>query len=120
MQGVTQMKEERTLNTDNLTKLRIFYRNESTPEFVFSLVDNDNSGCYALGQGLEQNVELFNGENIEVYAEVRSDQDPIDISLCISQAGRDLDIRCGAGIIVSYETVEGIDLLFQIGTGTWE
>ena len=102
---------------NELTKVRIFFRDESVPEIILPLSDEGN-GLYSLG--FEQEVKLPNEEIIKVYAEVRPNEKPVDITITVIHGDRELDIRCGAGVIVSYQTIEGIDVLIQIGTGAWE
>lgn len=68
----------------------------------------------------EQDLVLPNGEVVQIYAEVNPAAQPADILLSIIQDGRSMDVRCGAGIIVSYQTTAGFEFLAQIGTGAWE
>ncbi len=101
-----------------MENLRIWFRDESLPEINFTLTDDDGSGLYSLG--VERIVKLPNGENLEVYAETSLKEGIEDISISIIENERDLDIRCSKGVIVSYETISNIEVLFQIGTGAWE
>jgi len=100
------------------TELRIFFRDEEIPEMVLPLERDGSSEFYSLGS--ERQLALPNGETIEVYAEANLAGSTPDVSVSVIQGGRDLDIRCGYGVIVSYETVEHFDVLLQIGTGAWE
>ena len=43
-----------------------------------------------------------------------------DVSLSIIEDGRLSAIRCGSGVVFSYTTRSGLDILFQIGTGPWD
>lgn len=106
------------MNKDKLKTTRIFFRDEDIPEILIPLESQGESGFYSLET--EKKVSLPNGEAIEVYAEIRLNIEPIDISLSITEKGREFDIRCGNGVIVSYQTSGGLDVLFQIGTGAWE
>lgn len=101
-----------------LTELRIFFRDEEIPEIRLPLEKAGPGEFYSLGS--ERKLTLPNGEFIEVYAEVSLDGAVPDISVSVIQGGRDLDIRCGSGVILSYETMNHFDVLLQVGTGAWE
>ncbi len=99
--------------------LRLFFRDESLKSVLLPLNHDRESGLYTVGEW-DVAVELPNGETMQVYAEV-GDQDGVaDISLSITQDGRDFDVRCLGGLIVSYTSAGGMDVLCQIGTGPWE
>lgn len=101
-----------------LTGLRVFFRDEDLADVLLPLEKAGTGEFYSLGS--EQDLTLPNGEVITVYAEVGLDGGVPDILLTIIQGGRDLDIRCGSGVIVSYETEGHLDVLLQVGTGAWE
>jgi hypothetical protein len=101
------------------TTLDIFFRDPAFPRTSLILRCGYDDGLYTVGES-EQEVELPNGETILVYAEVAVGESGPDISLSIIQGGRDFDVRCSAGLIVSYTTEQGLDVLCQIGTGGWE
>ena len=101
------------------TTLRIFFRDESIPEISLPLTCEGGDDLYTLGNQ-EKEVVLPNGEKVLVYAEVASGVAGPDISFSIIQAERDFDVRCNGGLVVSYTTAKGLDVLCQIGTGGWE
>lgn len=68
----------------------------------------------------EQDLVLPNGEVVQIYVEVNLIAQPVDILVSIIQDGRSLDVRCGAGVIISYQTTAGYEFLAQVGTGAWE
>ena len=102
----------------SLTHLRIFFRDEDMPELLLPIPRYGPDGFHSLGS--EQAVTLPNGEKIEVYAEVSLERSVPDILISVVQNDRNLDVRCGSGVIVSYETEGHLDVLLQIGTGAWD
>ncbi len=101
---------------NDLTVLRIYFRDEDIPEIRLQMEGNDE--FWSLDH--EREVELPNGEIIEVYSEVGIDDNLADISVSVIQNGRDFDVRCGSGVIVCYQTEKNYDVLLQVGTGGWE
>ena len=101
-----------------LTVLRVFFRDEDIADILLPLEKAGTEECYSLGG--ERELTLPNGEVITVYAEVGLEGAVADILLTIIQGGRDLDIRCGNNVMVSYETEGHLDVLLQVGTGPWE
>ncbi|GGY85197.1 hypothetical protein GCM10011613_32890 [Cellvibrio zantedeschiae] len=104
----------------NLTSLVISYNEggEDLTRVVIDIPPYDGDRFFSLGT--EQDLVLPNGEVIQIYAEVNPIAAPADILVSIIQDGRSLDVRCGAGVIISYQTTAGFEFLAQIGTGAWE
>jgi len=100
----------------DLTVLRIYFRDDDIPEIHLQMEGDDE--FWSLNH--ERELELPNGEKIEVYAEVGINEGLADISVSVIQNGRDFDVRCGSGVIVSYETESNFEVLLQVGTGGWE
>ena len=100
----------------DLTVLRIYFRDEDIPELRLQMEGDD--GFWSLDH--ERELDLPNGEKIEVYAEVGIKEDFADISVSVTQNGKNFDVRCGFGVIVSYETEKNFEVLLQVGSGGWE
>ncbi len=100
------------------TQLRIIFGDDDIPEIVIVIAKLSDPEFYSLGT--EQLVTLPNGEVLDVYAEVSLAGAAADISLSIIEDGRLSAIRCGSGLVFSYTTRGGLELLFQIGTGPWD
>lgn len=99
-------------------ELRITFGDDDIPEIVIAIPKISTPEFYSLGT--EQLVTLPNGEVLDVYAEVSLATAVADVSLSIVENGRLSAIRCGSGLVFSYTTRGGIELLFQIGTGPWD
>jgi len=104
----------------NLTSLVISYNEggEDLTDLVIEIPSYDGDSFFSLGQA--QDLVLPNGEIVQIYAEVNPTLQPADILISIIQNGRALDVRCGAGVVISYQTTAGFEFLVQIGTGPWE
>lgn len=70
------------------------------------LTASEQDGFYTLGEA-EQTLTLPSGGVVEAYAEVALDATRADIVLAITEGERDLGIRCGHGVVVSYRTQGG-------------
>ena len=73
-----------------------------------------------LSLGSDQPVRLPNGEQVEVYAEVGLAGPRPDVSLSVVEYGRVFGVRASWGVVVTFTTVGGLEVLLQIGTGAWE
>jgi hypothetical protein len=102
----------------SITRLRVISGDDDFPEIVITIPKFSDPEFYSLGT--EQMVTLPNGEVLDVYAEVSLARAIADISLSIIEDGRLSAIRCGSGLVFSYTTRSGVELLFQIGTGPWD
>ena len=102
-----------------LTILRIFFRDDEVPEISIPLERHLEEEFYTLNS--EREVVLPDGHSIMVYAEASlRNLDKPDVSLSIIEGDKSVDLRCCGGVIVSYTTATGRDVLLQIGTGAWE
>ena len=99
-------------------ELRIIFGDDDLPEIVIAIPKISDPEFYSMGK--EQLVTLPNGEVLDVYAEVSSASTVSDVSLSIVEDGRLSAIRCGSGLVFSYTTCGGLELLFQVGTGPWD
>jgi hypothetical protein len=107
------------MNQENLKRLRIFLREEDTPEIVIPIPEvSARQKFYSLDT--ERDVVLQNGEKIRVYAEISLLRTIPDVSLSILEGDKCVDVRCGEGVVVGYQTNGGLYALFQIGSGGWE
>ncbi|WP_431095556.1 hypothetical protein [Polaromonas aquatica] len=100
------------------TQLRITFGDDDLPEVLIAIPKMSDPDFYSLGT--EQLLTLPNGEILDVYAEVSLASVVADVSLSIVEDGRLSAIRCGSGLVFSYTTRGGLELLFQIGTGPWD
>lgn len=100
----------------DLTVLRIYYRDEEIPELRLQMAGENDS--FSLGHDRE--VELPNGEKIEVYAEVGIENEITHLVLSVIQNDRVFAVRCSSGAVISYETERNFEVLLQVGTGEWE
>lgn len=102
----------------DLSRLRIFFRDEEIPEISIRIPECAGPDFLCLGDDVP--VQLPNGEQIAVYAEVSPNRKVPDISLSVVEDGRVFGVRCGSGVVVAYTTKGDLDVLLQIGTGAWE
>jgi hypothetical protein len=66
-------------------------------------------------------VKLPKGPPIEVYAEVFDPEMSPDVSIYITESDEQpCGLRCTSGVVVSYVTRSGYEVLVQVGTGPWE
>lgn len=99
-------------------ELRIQFGDDDLPEIVIPIPKMSDPEFYSVGP--EQLVTLPNGEVLDVYTEVSLASAVADVSLSIIEDGRLSAIRCGSGLVFSYTTQGGLELLFLIGTGPWD
>lgn len=102
---------------NELRHIRIMFR-EDTPDRLIPIPAIEGSDFHSPGE--DQALTLPNGETLQVYAEVSPERAITDIMLSVIEDGRELTVRCGAGLIVNYTTRSGYELLLQIGTGAWD
>lgn len=104
--------------TASLRQLRIFFRDEDLSDIVIPIPECGSRDFLSLGS--DQPVALPNGERIDVYAEVAPDRTIPDVSLSIVEDDRVFAVRGGLGVVVTYTTKGGLEVLLQVGTGAWE
>lgn len=102
----------------NLHQLRITYPEDDAKDLVIPLSAFEGGNFLSLSSDLP--IELPNGETIAVYAEVAPNRAIPDISVSVVEDGRVFGVRCGYGVVVTYSTKSGYEVLLQIGTGAWE
>jgi hypothetical protein len=106
------------MNPGMAPELHITFGGDDLPEVAIAIPKMSDPEFYSLGT--EQLVTLPNGEVLDVHAEVSLASAVADVSLSIVEDGRLSAIRCGSGLVFSYTTRGGLELLFRIGTGPWD
>lgn len=103
--------------TRNITTLYVSFRDGSIPSFEVPLLRETTDEPFTT----ETAINFPNGKNIEVYVEVFSSDAVPDVSLYITEDDIDIcGLRCESGVVLSYVTKFGYEVLLQVGTGPWE
>ena len=101
----------------NLKTLYVSFRDESISSFKVELVLDAEGESYTT----ETTIEFPNGKSIEVYVEVFTTGEYPDVSLYVTEDNEDIcGLRCESGVILSYVTRFGYEVLLQVGSGPWE
>jgi len=105
---------------DRLKQISIAFRDERIPTRVVDLKMSAISGVSSFETPGDIKVPLPGGGEIFVSAEVFPGSTP-DVSISVLEGDEiTCAVRCTSGVVVSYQTRSGVDVLLQIGTGPWE
>lgn len=106
------------LMTDPLRLIRVSFGDEDDEDLAIPIVEQ--GALRFLSTGDDVPVTLPNGETIAVYVEVGLSEDVADVSMSVVEGGRVTAVRFGRGVVLSYTTNGGYEILLQVGTGAWE
>lgn len=101
----------------NIKTLYVSFRDASIPSYEVPLLRETTDEPFTT----ETTINFPNGKNIEVYVEVFLSEEFPDVSLYVTEDDTDIcGLRCESGVVLSYVTRFGHEVLLQIGTGPWE
>ena len=101
--------------TDPLRLIRVSFGDEDDEDLAIPIVEQGAPRFLSTGDDVP--VTLLNGETIAVYAEVGLSEDVADVSMSVVEGGRVTAVRFGRGVVLSYTTNGGYEILLQVGLG---
>lgn len=104
--------------TDPLRYIRVCFADDDLEDLLIPL--EAQSDPRSLSSDVDVPITLPSGEKIAVYAEVGLEVEIADVSLSVVEDNRVTAVRCGRGVVLSYTTIKGTEVLLQVGTGAWE
>ena len=103
-----------------MTFLSVAFSDEEIPTTTIDLVRSPLDGVDAYETPEDVAVALPGGGEIHVSAEVYLGTTP-DVSISVLEGDHcTCAVRCTSGVVISYVSRSGVEVLIQVGTGPWE